>query len=98
MSEDPVLTSALVASYVQGMQNNSGADAENGPYLMAACCKHYAVYNIEDKPVDRTSFDAVVRTRDLWETYLPAFEACITTARSQSVMCSYNAINGESCA
>lgn len=34
MSEDPALTAALVAAYVRGMQNNSGADAANGPYLM----------------------------------------------------------------
>ena len=70
MSEDPLLTGALVAAYVRGMQNNSGADVVNSgaPLLMAACCKHYAVYNVENIPVDRTQFNADVSARDLWET------------------------------
>ena len=90
MSEDPLLTGALVAAYVSGMQNNSGADLvnSNSPLLMAACCKHYAVYNVEDLPVDRTQFNADVSARSLWETYLPAFEACIGPGQAQSVMCS----------
>jgi beta-glucosidase-like glycosyl hydrolase len=96
MSEDPLLTGALVAAYVRGMQNNSGADlvASGAPLLMAACCKHYAVYNVEDLPTDRTLFNADVSARDLWETYLPVFEQCIGPGAAQSVMCSYNAING----
>ena len=28
------------------------------------------------------------------DTYLPAFEACVTEGHAQSVMCSYNAVNG----
>jgi len=32
--------------------------------------------------------------RDAIETYLPAFEACVTEGHAQSVMCSYNAVNG----
>ena len=32
--------------------------------------------------------------RDLWETYLPVFEACVAVAKGAHVMCSYNAING----
>jgi beta-glucosidase len=90
MSEDPLLTGALVAAYVSGMQNNSGTDLvnSNSPLLMAACCKQYAVYNVEDLPVDRTQFNADVSARSLWETYLPAFEACIGPGQAQSVMCS----------
>lgn len=89
MGEDPYLTSTLVAAYVSGMQNISGADLVNSgaPLLMAACCKHYAAYNVETIPMDRTLFDANVSARDLWETYLPAFEACSMDGKSQSVMC-----------
>jgi len=88
MSEDPLLSGALVAAYVTGMQNASTpAAAGSGPLLMAACCKHYAVYNVETIPSDRTTFNAVVSARDLWETYLPVFEACIVAGQSQSVMC-----------
>ncbi len=32
--------------------------------------------------------------RDAVDTYLPAFEACVTEGHAQSVMCSYNAVNG----
>ena len=95
MSEDPVLTGALVSAYVNGMQNSSAPGvAEAGPLLMGACCKHYAVYNVEKIPTDRTLFDANVNARDLWETYAPVFESCIVGGHSQSVMCSYNSING----
>ena len=45
MSEDPRLTGALGAAYVAGMQNNSNTQGEEGRYLMAACCKHYAIYS-----------------------------------------------------
>ena len=58
--------------------------------------KRAAIYNVEDLPVDRTQFNADVSARDLWETYLPVFERCIGAGEGsgQSVMCSYNAING----
>ena len=89
MSECPHLTGELVEAYVNGMQNTSAPGvAETGPLLMGACCKHYAVYNVETIPTDRTLFDAKVDARDLWETYAPAFESCIVGGHSQSVMCS----------
>jgi hypothetical protein len=45
-------------------------------------------YNIETIPGTRTYFDATVGARDLWETYLPVFEACVQEGHGQSVMCS----------
>ena len=36
----------------------------------------------------------VFSCRDVRDTYLPAFRACVTEARAASVMCSYNAVNG----
>ena len=30
----------------------------------------------------------------MWETYMPAFEACIKEAKATHVMCSYNSVNG----
>ena len=60
-----------------------------------ATCKHFAAYSLEDwGGVDRFHFDAKVSERDLSETYLPAFEACVRLAKAHSVMCSYNAVNG----
>ena len=35
----------------------------------------------------------------LWQTYFPAFEACVRDGQGASIMCSYNAVNGvPSCA
>lgn len=45
-------------------------------------------YNIETIPHTRTYFDAAVGARDLWETYMPVFEACVQDGHGQSVMCS----------
>ena len=52
------------------------------------CCVDYAVYNIETVPTDRHHFNAVVGGRDLWETYLPVFQACTAEAKGAHVMCS----------
>ena len=38
----------------------------------------------------RHEFDAVVSDKDLWETYLPAFEACVKEAKVEGVMGAYN--------
>ena len=50
--------------------------------------------DVENIPVSRFVFDAQLNTRTMWETYMPAFEACIVEGQAQSVMCSYNSING----
>ncbi len=61
----------------------------------AACAKHFAVHS---GPEDiRHEFDAVVSEKDLRETYLPAFEACVREAGVESVMGAYNRFNGEPC-
>lgn len=88
MSECPHLTGELVASYVNGLQNSTDDTAKEGPLLTVACCKHYAIYNVETIPSIRTEFNAVVGSRDLWETYLPVFEACVGEGHGQSVMVS----------
>jgi len=88
--EDPYLTSRLGVRFIQGLQ---GKD-EN--YLKAAACaKHFAVHS---GPEDiRHSFNAVVSTQDLYETYLPAFQACVQEAKVEAVMGAYNRTNGEPC-
>jgi len=94
MSECPYLSGELVAAYVTGLQNSTEETAKEGPLLAVACCKHYAIYNVENIPAARERFNAVVGSRDLWETYMPVFEACVERGRGQSVMCSYNSVNG----
>ena len=63
-------------------------------YKVTACAKHYAVHSGPEAL--RHRFDARVSPRDLWETYLPAFEALVREAKVESVMGAYNRVYGES--
>jgi beta-glucosidase len=45
----------------------------------------------------RHGFDARVTERDLRDTYLPQFEACVREAKVQSIMPAYNRVNGKAC-
>ena len=86
--EDPYLTSRLGESFVNGLQGD-------GSYLKtAACAKHFAVHSGPEK--ERHHFDAKTTRKDMWETYLPAFQACVE-AGVESVMGAYNRTNGEPC-
>ncbi|MBR1743933.1 MAG: glycoside hydrolase family 3 C-terminal domain-containing protein, partial [Lachnospiraceae bacterium] len=87
--EDPYLTSRLAVPFIKGMQGD-------GEYMkVAACAKHFAVHSGPEEK--RHYFDAVVSKKDLEETYLPAFEACVTEAGVEAVMGAYNRTNGEPC-
>jgi xylan 1,4-beta-xylosidase len=90
--EDPLHLSRYVYQLVQGLQG--GLDPQ--PYLkLAADCKHYAAYDLEDwEGIDRFHFDANVTTQDMSEYYLPPFKTCVRDAKVASVMCSYNRVNG----
>ena len=61
----------------------------------AACAKHYAVHSGPESL--RHEFDAQASMKDMWETYLPAFEALVTEADVEAVMGAYNRTNGEPC-
>lgn len=88
--EDPYLTGELGLSFINGLQGN------NDKYLkIAACAKHFAVHNGPENL--RHEFDAVVSQKDLWETYLPAFEKAVVEGNVESVMGAYNRTNGEPC-
>lgn len=88
--EDPYLTAQLGIVYVKGLQG------DDPNYLkVAACAKHYAVHSGPE--ADRHHFDARVTSRDLWDTYLPAFEALVREAKVEIVMGAYNRTNGEPC-
>lgn len=88
--EDPALTGELAVAFVRGLQ---GAHPR---YLQAgATCKHLAAYSLEEwGGATRHEFDARLDPRDARDAYLPAFRACVTQAAPQSVMCSYNRVNG----
>jgi glycoside hydrolase, family 3 domain protein len=87
--EDPFLTSLMGKAYVHGIQGDSTH------LKAAACAKHFAVHSGPEE--GRHSFDSKVSEKDLWETYLPAFEACVKEARVEGVMGAYNRLNGEAC-
>ncbi len=88
--EDPYLTSRLGVRFVKGLQ---GDDPD---YMKAAACaKHFAVHSGPEGI--RHSFNAVVSKQDMYETYLPAFKACVQEAKVEAVMGAYNRTNGEPC-
>ncbi len=87
--EDPFLTARLGVAFIQALQGDGEI------MKAAACAKHFAVHS---GPEDiRHEFDAIVSEKDLRETYLPAFEACVREAGVESVMGAYNRTNGEPC-
>ena len=87
--EDPYLISRLGVRFIRGLQG----DGEH--MKTAACAKHYAVHSGPEAL--RHHFDAVVSQKELWETYLPAFEACVKEGQVEAVMGAYNRTNGEPC-
>eukprot|EP00048_Salpingoeca_helianthica_P016232 m.231184 g.231184 ORF g.231184 m.231184 type:complete len:915 (-) comp18276_c0_seq1:117-2861(-) len=89
--EDPFLTGEYVMHYTRGFQE--GPDSR---YLKAvSTAKHYCDYDCENcNGTDRGSFDAQVNDRDQVEYYWPQWRAAVEGAHVQSVMCSYNAVNG----
>jgi beta-glucosidase len=87
--EDPYLTGLLGVSFVKGLQG------DDPNYLKtAAAAKHFAVHSGPEKL--RHEFNAEASLKDMWETYLPAFKALVD-ADVESIMCAYNATNGEPC-
>ena len=86
--EDPFLSARLAVAFVTGMQ---GDDPHY--YRVIATPKHFAVHS-GPEPARHFS-DVDVSKHDEEDTYLPAFRAAIVEGHAGSVMCAYNAINGE---
>ena len=80
-SEDPFLTGKMGSAFVQGLQGQG----------VSACVKHFAANNQETR---RMSGNSIVDERTLHEIYLASFEMVVKEARPDSVMCSYNQVNG----
>lgn len=87
--EDPYLTSRLGVAYVEGLQGDEDT------LKSAACAKHFAVHSGPEAV--RHEFNAVATKKDMAETYLPAFKACVQEAGVEAVMGAYNRTNGEPC-
>lgn len=87
--EDPFLTGTLGTAFVRGMQGDDPV------YLkVAACGKHYAVHSGPE--ATRHEANVEPSKRDLWETYLPAFEMLVKEGKVEIIMGAYNRVYGES--
>ena len=87
--EDPYLTARLGRAYVRGLQG------QGETMKAAACAKHLAVHSGPEAL--RHRFNAEATPKDMEETYLRAFEACIRDEKVEAVMGAYNRTNGEPC-
>ena len=71
-----------------------GVQGDDPHYFEAiATPKHYAVHSGPE--MMRHGFNVVPSAHDLEDTYLPAFRATVVEGHADSLMCAYNAINGE---
>ena len=86
--EDPFLSARMAVAYVTGMQ---GDDPKY--YRAISTPKHFAVHSGPEPT--RHFADVDVSKHDELDTYLPAFRAAVTEGKAGSVMCAYNAINGQ---
>jgi beta-glucosidase len=87
--EDPYLTARMGVAFVKGLQG------DDPKYLkLVATAKHYAVHSGPE--ADRHHFDVHPGERDLYETYLPAFQSLVQEGGVRSVMGAYNRVYGES--
>jgi beta-glucosidase len=82
-SEDPLLTGAIGAGYVAGVQDQG----------VATTVKHYVANDFE---TERFTASAEVSERALRELYLAPFETILREAGAWGVMSAYNRVNGVS--
>ncbi len=86
--EDPFLSARLAVAFVTGMQGD-----DSHYYRVISTPKHFAVHSGPEPT--RHFADIDVSKHDELDTYTPAFRAAIVEGHADSVMCAYNAINGQ---
>ncbi|KIW95003.1 uncharacterized protein Z519_04983 [Cladophialophora bantiana CBS 173.52] len=79
--EDPWLSGALAAAYIDGVQSRK----------VAACLKHYAAH---DQSWNSIEDNCVMTERTLREMHTLPFQIAVRQANPWSIMSSYNKING----
>src|SRR5207249_8669434 len=75
------LSGKITAAHLRGIQDQH----------ILACIKHFA---LNDQETGRTVANAVIDERGARESDLLAFEIGLKDSKAQSVMCSYNLVNG----
>ena len=85
--EDPYLNSVMAAARVRGAQGSDYA----APDKVVTSVKHFAAYGQPEAGRDYNTTDMSLHR--LWNFYLPPFKAAVE-AGSDTLMCSFNAING----
>jgi beta-glucosidase len=86
--EDPFLTGRMGVAFVTGMQGD-----DPNYYRVISTPKHFAVHSGPEST--RHMADVDVSRHDQVDTYEPAFRAAVVEGKAGSVMCAYNAINGQ---
>ncbi len=86
--EDPTLVSQFGVAYVRGLQGESLADGG-----IVATGKHFVGHSLSQG--GQNCAPVHVGRRELWDVYLPPFQAAIRDAGLRSVMNSYPEIDGE---
>ena len=79
--EDPILAGKIAAQHVKAIQDQH----------VIGCVKHYA---FNDQETGRTESNVIIDDRSGRESDLLAFEIGVKDSGVQSVMCSYNLLNG----
>ncbi|MDP4269605.1 MAG: xylan 1,4-beta-xylosidase [Bacteroidota bacterium] len=90
--EDPYLTSRMGVQVVKGLQGPEDAKYRK----LLACAKHFAVHSGPEWSRHTLNVNNV-DPRELWETYLPAFQSLVQKADVREVMCAYQRLDDEPC-
>lgn len=100
-SEDPWHSGEYGTAVVSGVQWSGVSTASAEPQAtppgkhytkINAALKHFFAYSVES---GRGSTNFNISKHDIYDTYLPSFEAPIVQADAKGYMCSYASVNGQ---